>query len=83
MLLKDEAETLDKKPNYMTVPAAFRELEKIEMIKGFDGWFRPDHIVTKTQKTILKELMDAAEKSGRSYEEIPAFLKTNIQGEEG
>lgn len=54
VLLKDEMEKLEKKPNYMTVPAAIRELEKIEMIKGFDGQYRLDHAVTKTQKTILK-----------------------------
>jgi len=54
VLLKNEMETLDKKPNYMTVPAAIRELEKIEMIKGFDGRYRLDHAVTKAQKTILK-----------------------------
>jgi len=52
--LKEEKETLEKKPNYMTVPAAIRELEKIEMIKGYDGQYRLDHAVTKTQKTILK-----------------------------
>lgn len=52
-LLKDEMERLDKKPNYMTVPAAIRELDKIEMIKGLDGRYRMDHAVTATQKTIL------------------------------
>lgn len=54
VLLKEEMEKLDKKPNYMTVPAAVREMEKIEMIKGYDGRYRLDHAVTKTQKTILK-----------------------------
>lgn len=29
VLLKDEVEKLDKKPNYMTAPAAIRELEKL------------------------------------------------------
>lgn len=52
-LLKDEMECLDKKPNYMTVPAAIRELDKIEMIKGLDGRYRMDHAITATQKTIL------------------------------
>lgn len=52
--LKEERETLEKKANYMTVPAAIRELEKIEMIKGYDGQYRLDHAVTKTQKTTLK-----------------------------
>jgi transposase len=53
VLLKDEVEKLEKRPNYMTVPAAVRELEKIEMIKGLDGRYRLDHAITATQKTIL------------------------------
>lgn len=46
-------ERLDKKPNFMTVPAVIRELDKIEMIKGLDGRCRMDHAVTATQKAIL------------------------------
>ena len=34
--LKEELERNDEKSNYMTVPAAIRELEKIEMIRGHD-----------------------------------------------
>ena len=51
--LKDCCEQMAKKPNYMTVPAALRELEKIVMIRQLDGNYRLDHAVTKTQKTIL------------------------------
>lgn len=59
--LKEELERIDEKPNYMTVPAAIRELEKIEMIRGRDQVYRLDHAVTKTQKTILNAFgMDAA-----------------------
>ncbi len=59
--LKEELERIDEKPNYMTVPAALRELEKIEMIRGHDRIYRLDHAVTKTQKTILKAFgMDTA-----------------------
>ena len=39
--------------NYMTVPAAIRELEKIEMSRQSDGMYRLDHAVTATQKAIL------------------------------
>ena len=53
-LLKEEMEKLDNKPNYMTVPAALRELEKIELVTGMDGRYRLDHAVTATQKAILK-----------------------------
>lgn len=52
-LLKDEVERLGKKPNFMTVPAAIRELEKIEIVRGLDGKYRLDHAVTATQKAIL------------------------------
>ena len=37
----------------MMVPAAIRELEKIEMIRGMDRIYRLDHAITATQKTIL------------------------------
>lgn len=52
--LKDEMLKLDSRPNYMTVPAAIRELEKIEMVRLTDNKYRLDHAVTATQKTILK-----------------------------
>ena len=45
---------MSKKPNYMTVPAALKELEKIEMIRQMDNVYRIDHAITATQKTILK-----------------------------
>ena len=31
--LIDEMKNMEKKPNYMTVPAALKELEKIEMVR--------------------------------------------------
>lgn len=52
--IKDATMNLDSVPNYMNVPAAIKELEKIEMIRQADGVYRLDHAVTATQKTILK-----------------------------
>lgn len=52
--LKDAVKEMNKKPNYMNVPAAIRELEKIEMVRHLDSVYRLDHAVTATQKTILK-----------------------------
>ena len=52
-LLKDTMLTLDRSPNYMTVPAALRELEKIEMVRRNSGRYVLDHAVTKKQKNIL------------------------------
>ena len=51
--LKNKAREMLKKPNYLTVPAAIRELEKIEMTRQFDKVYRLDHAVTKTQQVIL------------------------------
>lgn len=52
-LLREQMRRLTVKRNYLTVPAAVRELEKIEMIRGNDGRYRIDHALTRTQKTIL------------------------------
>ena len=62
--LKEELLRIDESPNYITVPAALRELEKIEMIRGRDRIYRLDHAVTKTQKTILK-----------AFDMDPAYIK--------
>lgn len=52
--LKEGERTLAEKPNYMTVPAAIKELEKIEMTRQTDNVYRLDHGVTKKQKRILQ-----------------------------
>ena len=52
--LTDRMKVLHKKKNYMTVPAALKELEKIELIRQADGVYRLDHAVTATQKDILQ-----------------------------
>ena len=51
--LKEKSEKMLKKLNYLTVPAALKELEKIVMIRQLDGVYRLDHAVTATQKIIL------------------------------
>ncbi len=72
--LKEEAAKLDSVPNFMTVPAAPKELDKIEMVKGFDRIYRMDHAVTKTQKTILKAFgmdeMTVKERAKRISEQL-------------
>jgi transposase len=72
--LKEEAAKLDSVPNFMTVPAAPKELDKIEMVKGFDRIYRIDHAVTKTQKTILKAFgmdeMTVKERAKRISEQL-------------
>ena len=52
--LKDRMQELQKKKNYMTVPAALKELDKIGIIRQMDGVYRLDHAITATQKDILQ-----------------------------
>ena len=59
----------------MNVPAAVRELEKIEMIRQTDGEYRLDHAVTATQKTILKAFKMDAEYVQKEAGRIRAALK--------
>ena len=80
--LKDEEEKLLSSPNFMNVPAAIRELEKIEMIRQADGVYRLDHAVTANQKTILKAFGIDANYIKRKTEQIsnelnPKVLKIN------
>lgn len=77
--LKDEEEQLTSKPNFMNVPAAIRELEKIEMIRQADGIYRLDHAITANQKIILKAFGIDATQVKKKVEEISNRLnpKTN------
>ena len=52
-LLKETMQKLDGNPIYLTVPAALRELEKIEMVRRNNGNYILDHAVTRKQKNIL------------------------------
>ena len=52
-LLKDEMIRLNVRKNYMTVPTAIKELDKIEMVRRNGDLYRLDHAVTKTQRIIL------------------------------
>ncbi|MDO4805167.1 MAG: hypothetical protein Q4A32_10160 [Lachnospiraceae bacterium] len=73
-LLREEVSRLDKKPNFMTVPAALKELEKIEMLKGADNEYSLDYAVTATQKTILKAFGMTADNVHRQARGISADL---------
>lgn len=74
---------LDKRTNFMTVQAALKELEKIEMVRLTDNKYRLDHAVTATQKIILKAFgMDAsiikhyAEEISIKLEEAKEMVRT-------
>lgn len=53
-LLKEQTNKSAAKHNYMTVPAAIRELEKIEIVRQPDQNYRLDYALTASQKEILK-----------------------------
>ncbi len=53
-MLKDEGRRNGHDYNFMNVPAAIRELEKIEMIRQSGEVYLIDHAITANQKTILK-----------------------------
>ena len=72
--LKDEMIKNDRKLNFMTVPAALRELDKIEMVKGADNEYRLDHAVTATQKAILSAFGMTASDIKRKAKELSAEL---------
>ena len=77
-MLKDEEERLLSSPNFMNVPAAIRELEKIEMIRQADGVYRLDHAVTANQKTILKAFGIDANYIKRKTEQISNELNPEV-----
>ena len=52
--LKKYMKMTDKKRNYFTVPAAIKELDKIEIIQQADHNYRLNHAVTAKQKDILQ-----------------------------
>lgn len=74
-LLKEEEARLDKKPNFMTVPAALKELEEIEMLKGADNEYNLDYAVTATQKTILNAFGMTADNIHRQASALSSDLK--------
>lgn len=90
-LLKDECARMDKKQNYMTVPAALKELEKIEILKGTDNEYNLDYALTATQKAILKAFDMTAENIHKQAQAISSdllrvemeTLKSNVQDKEG
>lgn len=69
--------------NYLTVPAAIGELEKIEMICGNDGIYRMSHSVSATEKSILEAFDIDEEFVEREIQEIQEKLKKgNVEPEE-
>lgn len=74
--LKDRMKALGKKANYMTVPAAIRELSKIEMVKQADGIYRQSYAVTAAQKEILQAFDIIAADVKKQAIELGSYLRT-------
>ena len=81
VMLKDEVEKLDKKPNYMTVPAAIHELEKIELVRQTDGKYRMDHAVTAkvalfqgTDKELFRDRKEFTGSILKQLEDVYQFI---------
>ncbi len=83
-LLKDEMLRLPVRKNYMTVPAALKELEKIEMVRRNGNLYRLDHAVSKTQQSILNAFGIGIDDVQKEAATIAAALKkaTKEKGEE-
>ena len=76
-LLKELMLRMETNPNYLTVPAAIREMEKIEMVRRNNGTYRLDHAVTKKQKVILSSFGLNNDDVLRSANEIGQLLAKN------
>ncbi len=73
-LLKEQMIRMETKQKYMTVPAAIRKLEKIEMVRRNNGVYKLDHAVTKTQKIILSSFGLDKTRIGKMAEEYSRIL---------
>ena len=78
LYLKDQMLKTGKNQNFMTVPAAIRELEKIEIVRQTDRNYRLDHAVTARQKEILKAFDMTASNIREQAIELNGDLQTII-----
>lgn len=76
-LLKEQMLRMESRQKFMTVPAAIRELEKIEMVRRNGKCYKLDHAVTKTQKIILSSFGLDEVSVSKSAEEISKLLATS------
>ena len=76
-LLKQTMLRIEGKQNYLTVPKALRELEKIEMIRRNNGRYRLDHAISKKQKIILSSFGLSEEDVIKAAAEISTLLANN------
>ena len=80
--LKQEQERSETKQNFLTVPAALRELEKIEMIKMWNKEYVFNYSITATQRKILKAFNLTPANIMEQAKLLAAELKSIDEGEE-
>lgn len=73
-LLKEQMLRMESRHKFMTVPAAIRELEKIEMVRRNGKCYKLDHAVTKTQKIFLNSFGLDETNISKSADEISKLL---------
>lgn len=80
-IYKEIQESLGEKtcPNYMTVPAAIKELEKIEIVRQNDAAYRMDYALTARQKEILKALHMDGGHIRSTVRQINETLRTTVR----
>ena len=76
-LLKEMMLRMETKSNYMTVPAALKELEKIEMVRRNNGKYHLDHAVSKKQRILLSAFSMDDQDIRRLATTISKLLATN------
>ncbi len=76
-LLKEQMLRMESRQKFMTVPAAIRELEKIEMVRRNGKCYKLDHAVTKTQKIILSSFGLDEISVSKSADEISKILASS------
>ncbi len=73
-LLKNEMLKLPVRENYMTVPAAIKELEKFAVVRINRTTYQMDYGITKTQRIILRAFGISAQQAEMRAAELAAAL---------
>ena len=77
-LLKEEMLRIETSPNYLIVPAAIRELEKIKIVRYNGEKYKLDYAVTKKQKDILAAFGMNAEYVIQKSNKISELLQNEL-----
>ena len=78
-LLKEQMLKLPVKKNYLTVPAAIRELEKIEIVRINNTRYQLDNAITRTQQVILSSFGISEDNVKSSVKALATKLAKNAE----